>query len=242
MSETITARIKVSGENDDREQWLEVTVPRIDRMRVLDVLEYIRDEQGTEVAYEWYCGVKKCGLCAVKVNGSPVLSCWEPATDKMDIEPLDGFPVMRDLVVDRRSHDEARHRLEPIFQAGSPQAFPATLPSGDFHDTATLSGCIECLACNSVCPAWGEEGFAGPAAFVELARVSMDPRDTASDRGAVAAESGGIQACISCGKCTDVCPADIPVLERAIEGLRSRAVSEGRQDIFPPSLSRSARP
>jgi len=75
-------------------------VPYFEGMRVLDVLLYIVDYLGEDIAFRWSCGSARCGTCAMLVNGKPKLTCFEPAEKEMVIEPLPNFPIIRDLVVD----------------------------------------------------------------------------------------------------------------------------------------------
>ncbi len=74
-------------------------------MRVLDVLNWIAENEATDLAYRWFCGSKMCGTCAVRMNGREVLACWEAAEPVMTIEPLRNLPVIRDLVVDRTPYE-----------------------------------------------------------------------------------------------------------------------------------------
>ncbi|MGQ0662411.1 MAG: 2Fe-2S iron-sulfur cluster-binding protein [Pseudomonadota bacterium] len=214
-------------------------VPYVEGMRVLDVLEAIQEDLGPSIAYRWYCGVKKCGQCAVKVNGKAELACWEPAEREMLIEPLDHFPVLRDLVIDRTPYEDGLSRLGLGLERRAPYAgFPEPLDSEVMADAAKMTECIECLICTSICPAYGE-GFVGPAALVQLARLALDPRDEGT-RGPTVTEVARIRDCISCHRCTEACPVGIPVLERAIQGLRARALEEGYRDVLPPSRPLSA--
>ena len=63
-------------------------------------------------------GRVSAGVCAVRVNGEPVLACMEEARDGATIEPLD-LPVIKDLAVDLLPYIEAlpinlhRKRLQP---------------------------------------------------------------------------------------------------------------------------------
>ena len=66
-------------------------------MRVLDVLNWVAENEATDLAYRWFCGSKMCGTCAVRMNGREVLACWEAAEPAMTIEPLRNLPVIRDL-------------------------------------------------------------------------------------------------------------------------------------------------
>lgn len=213
----VTIRFHDPG-SDAKPHYETFRVARRPRMRVLDALIAVHEELGRGLAFEWYCGVKKCGACGVKVNGQPQLSCWEPAQDVMIIEPLDQFPVIRDLVIDRARYESDKKKLDvQLNRAERYQGFPEPVRPEDVADSETMAKCVECLLCTSACPQYGQD-FAGPAALVQLARVALDPKDAGS-RVAVAHEAGGISNCISCGRCTDVCPSSIPVLEKAIRFL-----------------------
>jgi len=81
-------------------------IPYADRMRVMDALNYIRDNVDSSLTFRFSCRYyAKCGTCAAMINGKPGLTCYEPAKDGMVVGPLANFPVIRDLVVDRREWD-----------------------------------------------------------------------------------------------------------------------------------------
>ncbi len=81
-------------------------VPWQDKMRVMDALNYIRENIDSSLAFRYSCRYyAKCGTCAAMVNGKPVLTCYEAARDGILVEPLANFPVVRDLVVDRLDWD-----------------------------------------------------------------------------------------------------------------------------------------
>jgi len=209
------------------------TVPYTREMRVLEVLDYIVEELGEGVAYQWFCGVKKCGMCGFLVNGRQTLGCWEPVEPEMLIEPLPGFPVVRDLVIDRGRYFENVLALKPALERTQPYTgFPEALTGPTMAPAAHMLQCIECMLCVSACPAQGPD-FMGPAPMVQVARFSLDPRD-GGNRAQAARAVGGLDHCVSCRQCSHVCPMEIPVYEEAIEGLRERARVEGISK--PPSL------
>jgi hypothetical protein len=72
-------------------------VPHTPRMRIMDVLDYVHENMAVDFGYRWLCGSKKCGTCAVNVNGSPKLACWEEAEREMTIEPLSNMQVIGDF-------------------------------------------------------------------------------------------------------------------------------------------------
>ena len=107
--DTVVATVHRFDPSKDKEPRYErFEVPYSKWMRVLDVLEAINEDLGVGLGYRWLCGVKKCGTCAVRMNGREVLACWEAAEPEMVIEPLRHAPLVRDLVVDRSDYE---HRL-----------------------------------------------------------------------------------------------------------------------------------
>ena len=89
-------------------------------MRVLDALNWIAENEATDLAFRWICGSKMCGSCALRMNGREVLACWEAVEPVMTIEPLRNLPVIRDLVVDRTPFEEKVARLEPWIERPRP--------------------------------------------------------------------------------------------------------------------------
>ena len=91
-----------------------------DHMTLLQALVYIH-ENLEPLAFDFSCRGRMCGRCAMMLDGEPVLACVEPLTDKSHtVEPLAGFPVVRDLVVDRSQAQSRvaetyrRVRIEPL--------------------------------------------------------------------------------------------------------------------------------
>lgn len=202
-------------------------IPFEKEMRVLDVLDYVAENCGVGVGYRWFCGVKRCGMCGVTVNGKPVLACWEKATPSMLIEPLPNMPVIRDLVVDRSAFERSTLDMEPCLERRKPyETFPEPLTHTDFEDAFKLMNCIECYVCTGACPVFADADhrkFAGPASFVQLAKVALHPKDE-GDRVALALK-GDIYACVSCYQCSNVCPVGINVIEDAIEKLKRQCAA-----------------
>lgn len=204
-------------------------VPRTPRMRVMDVLNYIHEDMAVDFGYRWLCSTKKCGTCAVNVNGSPRLACWEEAESDMTIEPLSHLPVVRDLVTSRDPFEASLATLSPMIVRKTEYAgFPEPLTAIDMAPTDHLRDCIQCLACHSVCPVLDQpdSGFAGPALLVALSELAQDPRD-GEDRAGLASEVAHVFKCVSCYECERVCPAEIPIIREAIEPLKRLACSVG---------------
>ncbi len=233
----LTARIfRYDPTTDAAPRYDTVEVPFEPRMRVLDVLEYAVENRGLGLAFRHFCGVKRCGLCGVNVNGKPALACWEEATPSMVIEPLGNMSVIRDLTVDRAAFERATVELEPRLVRRTPySSFPEAMTHDEVRSSYSLMNCIECYVCSAACPAVPAPGaredpaahFVGPGSLVQLAKVALHPKDEL-DRSALA-ESAGIENCMSCYRCEEVCPVGIPVVSGAILPLRAIALRGPRQ-------------
>lgn len=179
----------------------------------MSALELIKEfsEQVEPVSFDMSCSGATCGRCAMTVNGEPVLACITPVEDGQDytFEPLAGYPIIRDLVVERgelRDHiaeAQRRTQLEPIDDSG---LVPPNYSADDNALAFTLERCTRCGICNSVCPVYNEspDEYVGPAVMLATAYRCLDGYDNA-DRLSEAV-SRGLYRCIMCGKCQDACP------------------------------------
>ena len=78
---------------------------------ILDCLYYIYNHVDPTLAFRASCFAGGwCNVCAMKVNGKPVLACKHFADREMIIEPLPGYPVLRDLIVDLQAEREKSSR------------------------------------------------------------------------------------------------------------------------------------
>jgi ferredoxin len=131
--------------------------------------------------------------------------------------------VIRDLVVDRAPGQARCLSLKPYIERIETPAFPEPLTHRQIEGSYRLMDCIECGICTSACPAYtGPEGvFPGPWALVQAAKFARDPRDRA-DRAALI-EGSGVDHCMSCYRCEQVCPIQIPIVTEAVMPMRGMA-------------------
>lgn len=184
-------------------------LPWREHMSVLELLRIIHEEQ-QPLSFDYSCRAATCGMCSMQVNGEPVLACVTPVPPgEITIEPLAGFRVIRDLIVDR---DEVEHRLHgvmPWFSRIRPMTEPLAMPPAAYVRTAVLQLCKDCLCCHSACPVVASSGFqafAGPFILTKIAMRYFDTRDDFGDQRLKTAVREGLFECISCGRCDDVCP------------------------------------
>jgi succinate dehydrogenase/fumarate reductase iron-sulfur protein len=216
-------------------------VPRKPDMRILDALNYVYESDETSLAHRWYCGTKKCGECALSVNGRPVLACWEAAEDEITCEPLANFPIIRDLVVDTAPIETRMMGLKPFLVRSAPRPFPEQLSYSEMEPANRLSKCIECHVCTAAMPAKGLgpegpvlHGEAGAAGLVRFTRFVRDPRDEA-DRKSLAA-SAGLNAFPGYAALSNICPQGIDILREALVPMRERLFG-GQEAVIDTSRS-----
>jgi fumarate reductase iron-sulfur subunit len=184
---------------------------------VLDALNYIKDHLDGTLSYRWSCRMGVCGSCGMMVNGDPSLTCatylegLQPGPIR--VEPLRGFPVIRDLVIDLTDFPAKLRRVSPWIVRE-----PEPVPTGEYLQTPTqlaeyrrYSMCINCLLCYAACPIYElEPGFLGPAAIALAQRYNLDSRDQGREgRMDVLSQHDGIWACTLVGECSTVCPKDV---------------------------------
>jgi fumarate reductase (CoM/CoB) subunit B len=227
-NQTVSFTIKrYNPDSDDVARLVTYNVPYTDRQGVLDALHYIFQNLDSSIAYRWNCRTGQCGACAISINGVPGLACRtlvDPSKNYL-LEPLQNFPVIRDLVVDLSPGFKRLEKLRPYLERTSAPERPEHLTRKEISTAMELRACIECFACYAACPAVSsaKQEFPGPIAMRELASFEFDPRDQ-GDRVQLAV-SNGLYDCTSCGICKEVCiPKHIDTRRKAIEGLRALAV------------------
>jgi fumarate reductase iron-sulfur subunit len=222
--------------------WQRYEVPCPPEWMVLDGLNYVKDRLDGTLSYRWACRMGVCGSCGMMVNGDPTLTCAaylrDLAPGPVRIEPLHGFPCIRDLVVDIRDFVAklesvrpwiVREREKPI-EEGEYLQTPAEL--AEFKQ---YSMCINCLLCYAACPIYAlEPGFVGPAALALAQRYNLDSRDQGSaERLEVLSRHEGIWSCTFVGECSTVCPKHVDPAG-AIQRYKLQAATARARELLTP--------
>ena len=193
-------------------------VPCQPEWKVLDALNFIKDEIDGTLSHRWSCRMAVCGSCGMMVNGEPTLTCAAflstYAPGPVRVEPLRFFPVVRDLVVDITSFMTKLKKVKPwiVREDEKPLSEGEYRQSPDELDRyKRYSMCINCLLCYSACPVIGlEPDFIGPAATALAQRYNLDSRDQgAAERLSILSQDDGMWQCTFVGECSEVCPKDV---------------------------------
>lgn len=235
-AETIIVNVKRQASRDDRPYWERFEVPRVPGMNVISVLEAIRRNpvtvDGKKVGPPvWECGCLEevCGACTMNINGSVRQAC-STLVDNLKppivLAPMLKFPVVRDLMVDRRRMFENLKRIKawvPI--DGTHDLGPG--PRMDERDRLAaywFSRCMTCGCCLEACPQFeritGDTSLDGAKFMgaqiigqVRLFNAHATGAHLAPDRLDALMGPGGIQGCGNAQNCAEVCPKEIPLLD-----------------------------
>jgi len=78
-------------------------VPWREGLLLLCALGYVRDHLDETLSFRDYCcGCSWCSSCVMTVDGKGIRTCSRPlkAGESLTVEPMRGFPVIKDLAVD----------------------------------------------------------------------------------------------------------------------------------------------
>ena len=214
-------------------------------LEMLDVLNEQLQGQGEEpVAFDHDCREGICGSCSLMINGQAhgpevTTTCQLHMRsfkdgDTITVEPwrASGFPVVKDLVVDRSAFDR-------IIQAGgfisantgsAPEANSVPAPRDKAMRAFDVATCIGCGACVASCPNGSASLFMG-AKITHLGELPQGQPERYSRVVDMVAQhdAEGFGGCTNIGECTSACPKGIPldVISQLNKDLRD-ALRQGR--------------
>jgi fumarate reductase iron-sulfur subunit len=185
--------------------------------KVLDALNFIKDEIDPSLSHRWSCRMAVCGSCGMMVNGVPTLTCKNAVSDygdTVEVGPLSNFPIIRDLVVELDGFMEKFQSVKPwivrakerAVEEGTHRQSPEEL-----EQFRQFSMCINCMLCYSACPVVANEPeFIGPAAIALGHRYNLDSRDQGQrERNRIFRGEGTVFSCSYANECSEVCPKHV---------------------------------
>lgn len=203
---------------------------------LLGCLNDIRENQDDSLCFTQACRHSICGSCAIQVNGEAYLACETQLddliktfeTDYFYLEPLNNFPVVRDLVV---SFDEKADKMKRVmpWMCEKEGRDDHKQSEADYHKYMAATDCVLCGVCASQCRelAYDDGTYLEPFILNKAFRFAADSRDKCHDERIVAVLDNELWKCIHCEQCTSKCPKDIDVAEE-IAWLRREAIKMGK--------------
>lgn len=152
----IFVKIRRQEKPESEPYWEDFLVPYRHRMTVIHVLQEIqknpmnlKDEAVSPVVWESSCHQEACGSCTMQINGQVKQACSSFIDEigaSLSLKPLSKFPIIRDLVVNRKIYFD---HLKEVH---------AWSPANNL--------CIHCGSCLEVCPQFNNHShFLGAAAI-----------------------------------------------------------------------------
>ena len=220
----------------DKGRFKEYVVNDIDKgvsfLEMLDILNNQLIINGEDpVAFDHDCREGICGACSLYINGRAHGPDQEVTTcqlymrsfsdgETITIEPWrhKGFPVVKDLVVDRFAFDK-------ILQAGgfvsintgsAPEAHTIPVSKKDADESMDASSCIGCGACTATCKNGSAMLFVA-ARISSLALLPQGKVEKVKRAKAMIAKMDelGFGSCTNTGACEMECPKKIPIAQIA---------------------------
>ncbi|XZE56326.1 succinate dehydrogenase iron-sulfur subunit [Planctomycetaceae bacterium SH139] len=221
-------------------------------MNVISVLQRIAAQASTidgrrvtPVAWDCGCLEEVCGSCTMVINGRVRQSCsalvdrlLEDNPDEIVLEPMSKFPVVRDLMVDRKRLFRGLQRIKgwvPVDNYYDMGAGPRQSRK-EQERNYPLSQCMSCGCCLEACPQYtkielerleGEsdeefaarqnqaydQAFIGAHAISQAMLFNNNPtgKNLASERLDALSGPGGVTNCGNAQNCVAVCPKEIPL-------------------------------
>ncbi|HEX7125304.1 MAG TPA: succinate dehydrogenase/fumarate reductase iron-sulfur subunit [Thermodesulfobacteriota bacterium] len=202
--------------------------PDMSFLEMLDVVNQQLVARGEEpIAFAHDCREGICGSCGFVINGRAhgpgrgTAVCQLhmrsfKSGETLTLEPwrAKAFPVIRDLVVDRRA-------LDRIIEAGgyitvntgsAPEANTIPVPKPNADRAFDAAQCIQCGACVAACPNASAMLFvSSKVSHLGLLPQGQPERDTRVLRMVAAHDREGFGNCTFYGECEAVCPKEISI-------------------------------
>src|SRR5690625_3890104 len=191
------------------------------------------------VYWEMSCLEEVCGACSMVINGTARQSC-STLVDELEhpirLQPMDTFPVVRDLIVDREVMFDALKQIKAWIPIdGTHDLGPGPrMPEKKREWAYELSKCMTCGVCLEACPDVNDKSdFIVPAALSQVRLFNAHPTGemNASERLHGLMEESGTAGWGDSQICVQVGPKGIPLTKTS--GARDRATNiQSFKDFF----------
>ena len=223
--------------------------PDMSFLEMLDVVnERLIGKGEAPIAFDHDCREGICGTCGMVINGSPhgprklTTTCQLHMRsfsdgDSITIEPwrAAAFPVLRDLVVDRRA-------LDRIIQAGgfvsvptgsAPDGNAIPVPKDAAERSMDAASCIGCGACVAACPNASASLFvAAKISHLGLLPQGQAERDPRALNMVARMDAELFGSCTNHGECEAACP----------KGISLETIARMNRDYIAASITNRPKP
>ncbi len=229
----LTLKIWRQKDKNDKGKIETYPIDNIDEhMSFLEMMDILNEQlitQGQEpVAFDHDCREGICGMCSMHINGEPhgpdrgITTCQLHMRtfndgDTIYIEPFraKGFPVIKDLVIDRSSFDRIQQAgaFVSVNTSGKTQdANAIPIPKHDADTAFDSATCIGCGACVAAC----KNASAMLFVSAKVSQFSLLPQGKIEAKQRVLnmveqMDAEGFGNCTNTGACEAECPKEISI-------------------------------
>ena len=197
-------------------------------LEMMDILNEQLISKGKQpVAFDHDCREGICGMCSLFINGrahgpdDDITTCQLHMRKFHDgqtitIEPWrsGGFPIIRDLMVDRSAYDKIMQAggFVSVSTGGVPDANAIPIPKADADEAMDAAACIGCGACAATCKNGSAMLFVS-AKVSQLALLPQGKAEAAKRAKAMVAKMDelGFGNCTNTGACELECPKNVSI-------------------------------
>ena len=197
-------------------------------LEMMDILnEQLINEGKQPVAFDHDCREGICGMCSLFINGrahgpdDDITTCQLHMRkfhdgETITIEPWrsGGFPIIRDLMVDRSAYDKIMQAggFVSVSTGGVPDANAIPIPKADADEAMDAAACIGCGACAATCKNGSAMLFVS-AKVSQLALLPQGRAEAAKRAKAMVAKMDelGFGNCTNTGACELECPKNVSI-------------------------------
>ncbi len=200
--------------------------PNMSFLEMLDVVnESLASKSEEPIAFDHDCREGICGTCSLVIDGKPhgphkgVATCQTymrsfKEGDQIVIEPFraKAFPLIKDLVVDRKAFDRIQQKggFISVRTGSAPDANSIPVPKDNADLAMDAAQCIGCGACVAAC----KNASAMLFVSAKVSHLGLLPQGQPERHRRVKAmvdqmDEEGFGACTVTGACEAVCPKSI---------------------------------
>ncbi|MCW5555867.1 MAG: succinate dehydrogenase/fumarate reductase iron-sulfur subunit [Verrucomicrobiae bacterium] len=200
--------------------------PNMSFLEMLDVVNEELANRGEEpIAFDHDCREGICGTCSLVIDGKPhgphqgVATCQTYMRsfkngDEIVVEPFRAraFPLVKDLVVDRKALDRIQHAggFISVRTGSAPDANNILVPKENADLAMDAAQCIGCGACVAAC----KNASAMLFVAAKVSHLGLLPQGQPERHRRVKAmvdqmDAEGFGGCTVTGSCEAVCPKEI---------------------------------
>ena len=181
-------------------------------VKLLDALVKLKAKDDS-LSFRRSCREGICGSDGMNINGKNGLACLTNIRElkqPIQLRPLPGLPIIRDLIVDMTQFFNQYHSVKPFVVNDNPAPERERLQTQEERkELDGLYECILCACCTTACPSfwWNPDKFVGQSGLLNAYRFIADTRDTrTNERLDNLNDPYRLFRCHTIMNCVDVCP------------------------------------